>query len=69
MLAENWSYTATKDERGVHVVLRSNDGTREKTFFLAAPSLEGVIRHMESLTEENCEGFFPRPREKKAKVK
>lgn len=66
MIAQNYTYTVAPSEKGgVDVVLISNDGTKRKDFYVAAGTVEGLTRHMESLTDENCDGFFPQRRQKK----
>ena len=61
-----------KEVNGVTTVLSKNDDpTKTKTFFRACDPTDGAVasltKHMESLTEENCDGFFPAPRVKKEK--
>lgn len=68
MLATNYHYTIDAlPEGGFSIVLSSNDGMKQKKFYIAASTMEGLTRHMESLTDENCDGFFPAPRGKKSK--
>lgn len=65
MLATKFTYTITPRDTGGHdvVLIRTADGA-EKHFFMACPPMSGITRHMESLTDDCCEGFFPKPRKK-----
>lgn len=68
MIATTFTYTvAPSTKGGVDVVLTSNDGVKQKRFYIAAGTVAGLTQHMESLTDENCDGFFPAPRVKKSK--
>lgn len=53
------------------IVLAKRSDGRTKTFFQAGRPTDAVVasyvRHMESLTDENCDGFFPAERKKKDK--
>jgi hypothetical protein len=67
MLAEHYSYTITQQDRALTIVLTKLSDGRTKTFFQAAGSLEGMTCHMNSLTDDNCDSFFPAERKKKEK--
>ena len=65
---EKYSYTVQKQQDGGHlVVLKRNSDSAEKTFYFAnnVGSYEGIVSHMESLTDIQCEGFFPKERKQK----
>lgn len=70
MLAENWTYTIAETPKGMHTVITSKDGLRTKTFFQACHgevARLSLCYFMDHLSDENYDGFFPRPREKKQK--
>jgi hypothetical protein len=70
MLAEHYSYTITETPEGMVTVLTKGSDGRSKTFFQAChgePARQSLISHMETLTDENCDGFFPAERKKKEK--
>lgn len=70
MLAENWTYTVVETEAGMTMTVTEKGTGRSKSFFQASHGENArlsLCRAMESLTDENCEGYFPRERVKKAK--
>jgi hypothetical protein len=67
MHAQQYTYTITQDQRGFTTVLTKNSDGRTKTFFQAVGTIDGLTAHMESLTDDNCDGFFPQERKKKEK--
>lgn len=68
MNATTYHYTVSESLRGgVDVVLTSNDGVKQKKFYIANGTVAGLTQHMESLSDENCDGFWPRPRKEKHK--
>lgn len=72
MIAEHHAYTITESPEGMTIVLTKVSDGRTKTFFQAAhgePARQSLISHMETLTDENCDGFFPAERKKKEKAK
>lgn len=72
MLMTQYNYTITEHERGLTIVLQHNtDPVKRKTFELSPfYKAAGLDRHMRSLTDELCDGFFPAPRKiKEKKVK
>jgi hypothetical protein len=70
MLAENWTYSVVETEAGMTMTVTENVTGRTKSFFRALhgePARLSLCSFMESLTDENCEGYFPRERVKKGK--
>lgn len=70
MLAENWTYVVTETPEGMRTEVASKDGLKTKTFFQACHghvARSALCHFMEHLSDENYDGFFPRPREKKVK--
>lgn len=68
MLMEKYIFTILQDERGYFhtVVTRLSDG-KQKYYFQCSGSVEGLTRHMNSMTDELMDGSFPRT-DKKGKV-
>lgn len=69
MLMTQYTYTVDASPRGgVDVTLTNNtDPLKKKVWYVAMGTVEGLGAHMRSLTDELCDGFFPKPREKKPK--
>lgn len=69
MLMTTYTYQIVQDDSGSHITLSHNtDPVKVKKFFIAGQrDVERLHSHMQSLTDELCDGFFPRPREKKGK--
>lgn len=71
MTTQGYSVTMTTDEGGTTTVLTKRSDGRTKTFFQAGKPTDGVVAslvgHMLTLTDENCDGFFPAERKKKEK--
>lgn len=66
-LATKYTYTITRVERGLNIdLVRTADGAT-KRFFLAGGSEFYMTKHMASLTDACCEGFFPEVRRKAEK--
>jgi hypothetical protein len=68
MLMEKYIFTIQQDNNGyLHtIVTRLKDG-RQKYFFQCSGTVEGLTKHMESMTDELMESNFPRT-DKKGKV-
>lgn len=72
MLAQNWTYSVTETEAGMTMTVVETATGRTKSFFQAAhgePARLSLCRFMESLTDENCEGYFPREKPPKKEKK
>lgn len=67
LYSDRFSWTITETDRGLQLVLTDHEKSKTKSFFQAAVSAERMTQHLNSLTDELCEGFWPRPKEKKAK--
>lgn len=66
--SERFSWTFTRCDRGLTTVLTDNQLNRSKVFFQAGSlSEEHMNEHMNTLTDELCESFWPRERVKKEK--
>ena len=72
MLAESWDYTVVETETGMTMTVVEKATGRTKSFFRAAHGEQarlGLCSFMEHLSDENCEGYFPREKlAKKAKA-
>ena len=73
-LTENWDFhvfPGLPHTGGVYVDLweLNVDKPREKDWWIAGASVENITHHMNSLTDELCEQFFPKPRLSKEEKK
>jgi hypothetical protein len=72
MLAQNWTYTVVETETGMTMTVVEKATGRTKSFFRAMHGEQarlGLCSFMESLTDENCEGYFPREKAPKKEKK
>jgi len=73
-LTENWAfkvYPGLPWQGGVWVDLweLNVEKPREKDWYIAGASVDNITHHMNSLTDELCEQFFPKPRLSKEEKK
>lgn len=72
MLAENWTYSVTETDAGMTMTVVETATGRTKSFYRAVHGEQarlGLCSFMEHLSDENCEGYFPREKPpKKAKA-
>ena len=62
MLATNFSFKIENTTGGANIVLTRNADLANKVFFMAGVTPNGhadLARHMESLTDSQCESFLP----------
>jgi len=68
MLAENWTYDVVDHSTHLVATVYSKDGSRSRSFTRAVGGEAACTAYrsfMESLTDENCDGFFPKERKPK----
>ncbi len=65
MLMTEFTFLVHEGRRGSHIVVtRLSDG-KQKYFFQTQKG-PGIAKFMESMTDELCEGYWPKPKKKKA---
>lgn len=68
--SDRFSWSLMRDDRGLTTVLTDHKLTKTKTFFQAgAAPTEWMNEHMNTLTDDLCEAFWPKPRVDKKKAK
>ncbi len=68
LAGDRFSWTVTRDDTGRTIVLTDHQMNRSKSFFNAGEATaERGLEHMNTLTDELCEGFWPKERVKKVK--
>jgi len=71
MLAQNWDYTVVETEAGMTMIVTEKVTGRTKSFFRSTCGEQArlsLCTFIEHLSDENCEGYFPREKPPK-KVK
>ena len=68
MLTENYAYELSEKDGYVYVSLSEKYGEQRTVQFKLIKFQKdnaGIIRHMESLTDANCEQWFPKAKKQK----
>lgn len=60
MLASRYSFTVSEEGNVQKAVLIQTATGLEKEFEMVAKSIVGLAQHMESLTDDICDAFFPK---------
>lgn len=65
MLMTKYTYWVHPGSKGTHIVVtRLTDGAQK--YFFQTTKGPGIVQFMDSITDELCDGYWPKPKKKKA---
>lgn len=64
MLATRYTYSLATVDNTVVITLKQNNSNAEKVFRIVGVPVECLTLHMESMTDECCDGYWPKRKKK-----